>query len=194
MASITIWKTELKDDLLPNVCMKCGAPATTHYEKSFRWYPPWLNILVLAGLLIWAILVSILTKRATIRAPLCDEHAGHWRIRFMIAFIPLLIALMILIGGITLAATAERDPDQSDLGGVIAAVGGGSFVLWLIVAAIVQSTGIRPTEITDTTITLTSVHPGFVHALEDERDADDEEEEEQEQRARRRNRDRDYDD
>lgn len=196
MASITIWKTELADDMLPNVCMKCGATATTTAKKSFRWYPPWINILILAGVLIWAIVASILTKRATVRAPFCDEHAGHWRVRFMIAFIPLFGALMILIAGITVSATANMDKDQESLGGFIALVGGGSFVLWLIVAAIVQSTGIRPTEITDDTITLTKVHPGFIDALRDDRDADEEEEDERDRqrRAKRKVRDRDYDD
>ena len=52
------------------------------------------------------------------------------------------------------------------------------FFVWLVVAAVYQTNGVRPTEITDRFIRLTSVHKDFVDALEDDREKDHEEEEE----------------
>jgi len=196
MPSIKIWKDELEDDALPRLCMKCGAPATHFVKKSFRWYPPWINILILAGLLIWAILASILAKTASIRAPFCDEHEGHWRIRSRICWIPLLGTLLVLIIGITISVIAEGNRNLMDLGGIVAAVGGGSFVLWLLVSAFVQQTGIRPTEITDDSATFKQVNEDFIAALRDDREAEEEEADRRyrERKSRRRERRHDEDD
>jgi hypothetical protein len=63
---------------LPEVCMKCGAPAAVRKRKTFSWYPPWVALLLLAGLLPFIIVALILTKRRTVDAPLCEDHTNHW--------------------------------------------------------------------------------------------------------------------
>src|SRR6185437_12671639 len=63
---------------LPMVCMCCGDEATTTVKRTLRWHPGWVYVLILAHVLIYAIVAIIMTKKATINAPLCDRHKGHW--------------------------------------------------------------------------------------------------------------------
>ena len=61
--------------------------------------------------------------------------------------------------------------------------------LWLIVAAIIQNTAIRPTEITDDYIVLTGVSRDFDDAVRDERRREREREDRDYERRRSRRRD-----
>src|SRR3954447_19514028 len=78
MATVRLTWHEVSEGLLPPVCMKCGAPSTGHAKKTFSWHPPWVIVLILGGLLPWAIVAAILTKRMTVRAPMCPAHRSHW--------------------------------------------------------------------------------------------------------------------
>ena len=75
MATVRLYRDETEDFDLPAVCMKCGAPATTWKSKTFSWHPPWVYVLILIGLLPFAIVAMVLTKRRTILAPLCARTA-----------------------------------------------------------------------------------------------------------------------
>ncbi len=152
---------------LPELCMKCGAPATLRKDKTFSWYPPWVGVLLLAGLIPFLIVALILTKRSRVEVPLCDRHKGHWMIRQLVVIGSL---LFLLAGGfLAFLATVNNKGNDS----LSAAVCIGWVVLmigWVVLAVMVQSTSIRPKEITDTSITLTSVSELFVAAYEDEWD------------------------
>jgi hypothetical protein len=69
-------------------------------------------------------------------------------------------------------------------------LGGAAFVgliVWLIAALVVQSTTIRPQQITDYEIHLTGVSDGFVKAVKKQRrDSDDDEDEDEDDYRRRR--------
>ena len=54
MAEIRLGLDEADGDL-PEVCMCCGEPATLIRTKRMRWFPPWVNLLILLGLLPYAI-------------------------------------------------------------------------------------------------------------------------------------------
>src|SRR5262249_52353165 len=83
----------------------------------------------------------------------------------------------LLLGFVSLAVfTNEGNQGRGDeaVGGWLCLGTVISGLVWLIAAAIVQTLGIRPTEITDRTITLTNVSPAFVEALETARAEQDE--------------------
>ena len=150
---------------LPDVCMKCGAPATVRKHKTFSWYPPWLAVLLLAGLLPYIIVVLILTKKSRVEVPLCDAHKHHWLMRQALVLVSLLGLLA--VGFVAVLLTTDGRADSGPFGFVCM-----GWVLlmiaWIVMASIVQFTSIRPQEITDTSVTLMSVSPLFAEAYEEE--------------------------
>jgi hypothetical protein len=153
MASIRLDREEVRTEQLPGVCMRCGQPATVYKNKSFSWHPPWVLVLLLFGLLPWAIVALILTKRMTVSAPLCEKHRNHWLIRTLI-IVGSLVLVIVGTAGALFAVTAineQQGNGDGDLAGTICLGGGVVFLVWLVAAVIVQSTAIRPSEITDYT-------------------------------------------
>src|SRR5262249_14664962 len=153
MSKVRLGRYEIEHGLLPPLCMRCGAPATTTKRKTFSWSPSWIYVLILFGLLPFVIVALILTRRMRIEAPLCAAHQKHWSGR----------ALFLVLGlvgfcamGLTAMALLPDKPRgaESGLSGLlcIGTLFGGS--LWLIAAAVLQATAIHPTEITERSITL----------------------------------------
>jgi hypothetical protein len=150
---------------LPDVCMKCGAPSAVLKRKQFAWYPPWVGVLLLAGLIPFAIVAMILTKRCRVEVPLCDRHKNHWLMRQVLVICTLFALLAIVFG--TFIATVDNKGNDSLLGYVC----GGWVILmigWIALACVVHYTSIRPKEITDISITLASVSEQFAEAYEAE--------------------------
>lgn len=191
-----------RDGELPPVCMKCGADAEHYVKRTFSWCPPWVIILIVAGVLIWVILSIVLTKTMKVFVPLCEEHKNYFGRRKMVGSVVVLAGLGVMFAGIGVAvAFADK---WNDLGGYFVCGGVVVFLIALIAGSIVMSQGIKPTGITDDDIKLSGVHEEFAEALKDQRRAkklardkrraergDDEED----RRPRRRRRDDDeYDD
>lgn len=169
MASIKITSYECRKDLLPGICMKCGQPATVRVSHRFAWHPPWVPVLILVNLLIYAIIAMILTKRMTVNMPMCDEHRTYWRKRALWTWLTFAIVVLGSISGIGFLQTIN--PPQRDeyfsyvcFGSVI------GFVAWIILLVVLQSTAIKPKMITEHSITLVKVHQDFIDQLKQERD------------------------
>jgi hypothetical protein len=165
MAVVLIEPSHYEDDGLPEVCMKCGAPAVLRKNKQFSWYPGWIALTLLVAWPIFLILVVVLTKRRRMRVPLCAKHKNHW-------LWPPLITLSLFLVPMALgfAALILMDNRGNDtMWGVLCASSLIGFVAWLIVALIIQNRTIRPTQIDDDqTIRLVSVSPVFVDAYTEE--------------------------
>jgi hypothetical protein len=195
MARVRLYRDEVGPDQLPTVCMRCGQPSVVYRRKSFSWYPAWVWVLLLAGLLPFLIVALILTKKMTIYAPLCAAHRHHWLRRTLFTGLGLLFFVALFIGGGIAAAMLDdaRQPRWRDV--VLTATYGGGvvlFLVWLITAAVLQARAIAPHEITDRDITLGRVSEKFVDAVKGSRDDDDEYEDDDEYyRPRRRRRARD---
>jgi hypothetical protein len=161
------------DGGLPMVCMRCGEPATIVKTKKMSYYPRWLLVFVLAGapgIVILVILALILRKRATLQAPLCDRHQGHWTIRTAISWTAAIAVVLVGIASVVLLILLEENagPRNADIFALFLCVGGVIvFVGLLILLAILQNTAIRPDDITRTHILLNGVSDAFVTAVEE---------------------------
>jgi hypothetical protein len=154
---------EVDEGLLPPVCMQCGKVATIFKAKRFSWYPSW-------AIYLSVFVAATLTARMTVRVPLCQDHQNHWLWRALFIWIGLGIVVFLGFGALIFMATQEHQPGVgTPLGGLICFGSGFLALAWLIAAAIIQHTGIRPNEITDKGITLTNVSRGFIDALYEDR-------------------------
>jgi hypothetical protein len=145
------------DGYLPAVCMCCGRPATTTTTKRMSWHPAWVGGLA----------AMIMTKYATVQAPFCDEHKGHWFKRALLLWGSLLLFGVIAVGALVVGVNLERRASEM----VLPIVGVGCGVLlvaWIIIAIVCQYTAIRTTEITDEEVSLTGVSEEFVEAVAEE--------------------------
>src|SRR5438132_831128 len=102
------------DGYLPGVCMCCGEEATVTKTRKMSWCPPWVGVLILAGLIPYAIVAIILTKRATVQVPLCEQHKGHWLYRQLIVGGSFFVFLM--IGVVAFIVAMILDPRGDDVG------------------------------------------------------------------------------
>jgi small-conductance mechanosensitive channel len=184
MATTRLGRYEVERDALPDLCMRCGAPATIHKNRNFSWYPPWIAVTILAGLLVFFILAMVLTKRMKVSVPLCDKHRNHWLSRSLLVGLSFLLILGMVVGAIVLSANVQNDT-VSLIAWLTVAV---AFVSWLIVAVIAQGTAIKPIEITDRSITLKGVAKEFADAVLEERDRRVEAEEDYDDRPAQRRR------
>jgi hypothetical protein len=176
MATVRLGRYELEEYDLPRVCMYCGARATQFKSKKFQWFPPW------AWLVLGWLGAMMFMKSCTMPVPLCEKHKWHWGGRTAVILLSLVGIFVVLFAGVALAEVVKIDPP------VVFLPVGVLFLAWLVLAVALSATQIRPTEITDKSITLRGVCEEFVEALEEARRGDDED------RPRRRARDDEDDD
>jgi hypothetical protein len=157
---------------LPEVCMRCGAPATAFKDKNFSWHPPWVIVLILVNLIVYAIVALALTKRRRVRVPLCDRHKNHWLWRQFVIVGSFVLLLVVGIGAVIAAANEApaRRGGGDELFGLLCAAAVAGLLLWLVLLAVLHSTAIRPREITDRSIKLAGVAEEFVRAYDEEWD------------------------
>jgi hypothetical protein len=173
---------EVDQRLMPERCMRCGEPATTHKSRTFSWCPPWVIVTIIAGLLPYVIVSLVLTKRKRVSVPFCDAHKHHWLYRGLI----ILFSFIALLGLIALDIAFGDQDFVKFL--VVATLFAG--LAWLILIAVLQSTAIRASEITDRSIKLSGLAESFCEAVLVERDRRrDEEEAYYDERPARRRRD-----
>jgi hypothetical protein len=172
MATVRLGRFEVEQGRLPSVCMACGAPATVRKSKRFAWHPSWVWLLLFAGLLPLIIVAAILTKRMTLLAPFCEQHKRYFFLRNDAMGISLVLLVLLGCGGF-LGVNQVADLGGSDWRGLYVFAVGGCLFAWLVFAAVVGQCSIRPTEITDHSITLVNVSEEFVKAVQPTRMAED---------------------
>ncbi len=171
MATLRLGERPWDEEELPDVCMKCGAPAEVHKNHLFRWHPGWVFVLILVHILVYAIVALALTKKRRVRVPLCRAHRHHWLWRQVIIFAG--FALVVVLGFGAMIALTDSAPGRrgSDaLGGLMCGGTVVGLIAWLVLVAVLQSTALRPREITDRDITLVGVSPAFVRAYAERQD------------------------
>jgi hypothetical protein len=145
--------------------MRCGARAVTYKERRFRWFPRWLIVTFPLGILPYFIITEVMTKRMAVPVPCCEKHQKRplW---------PILVsagALATLVGATAIALLLASNEGMA---GFICMTGVLAFVFWCFAALIISTPAIRPTEITERSITLKGVCEEFIEALEADRRGD----------------------
>lgn len=60
-------------------CYRCGAPATSRVPRTLYWHHPAWYLLILAGVLIYALVALAIRRRADVVVGLCPRHAAARR-------------------------------------------------------------------------------------------------------------------
>lgn len=77
----TVWQSKsvlvmTKQAQLPDLCVKCNAPAQHRLKRNLRWHHPAIYLLIAGGMLFYVILALVLSKTATINVGLCEAHSA----------------------------------------------------------------------------------------------------------------------
>ena len=105
-ASMAIWRADRvlvmgKDATLPDRCVKCNAPAHgQRLTRNLSWHSPYLYLLILLNLLIYAIVVLIVRKKARVQIGLCDVHRTKRRMALAFGYVAGLGGLGLLIASL----------------------------------------------------------------------------------------------
>jgi hypothetical protein len=164
MAEVRLDFFDLDEDDLPDVCMKCGAPATARPVRTFGWVPPSARFLPVVMRLAF-----MKSRRAPV--PLCEQHKHHWTIRVVFGLAGLALILPpLLCGGVLIAVNIDRDPHGplTVLGIVVMVCAGLAFLAWITALVVLKLTEIGAAEITDEELVLKNVSPAFAQAYREQ--------------------------
>jgi hypothetical protein len=179
MADIRLGRYEVEHYDPPSVCIRCGAPSVVCKDHRFQWSPPWVYILLLLGVLPYAIAASATMKRMTVSVPLCDRHKWHWGGRTAVVLLGLLAFILFMIAAIAFGAELDLHPGVVFVPVIVL------FFAWIISAVFLATTTIRPREITDKSITLSGVSPDYIAALNEARRGEEDDDDRPRRRRRR---------
>jgi hypothetical protein len=162
MARIRVYRNEADGEDFPRVCMRCGEPAECDVSQTFAWVPGWVHVCILLGLGPWLILVLVMRKTMRIVAPMCLEHAGHWRVRKLYAWLGLLFWIAVFVG---IVVAADEIPERVMAPIILACLLGG--LVWLISALVLMNNAIKAVEIRDRCMDLANVDRDFAEVWND---------------------------
>jgi len=147
-----------KGAAFPDRCIKCNAPAVAPKRRyKLSWHSPWLYLLILAALLLYAIVAAIVRKTAVVEVGLCERHQkrvlwgrvlGWGGLALELVFIALAVNTQNAISGLFLIAA----------------------LFWLLIwaiAAMSVSRLVLPVRIDDRYVRLKGCGPDFLGALQD---------------------------
>src|SRR5438105_983048 len=105
-ASLMLWRSGRvlvmgQGASLPDRCVKCNAPA--HGQRLVRklyWHSPFLYLLILASILIYAIVALIVRKRARVEIGICDSARFQRRLEIALGWLLGLGGLVLFIVGL----------------------------------------------------------------------------------------------
>src|SRR5262249_11099977 len=89
------------DTPLPPRCVKCNEPAEepTKVRKVY-WHHPWVYLLILVNLIIYAIVAAIVRRRALIAPGLCAEHKKRRKLGLLIGWGGVVAAIGLMMWGV----------------------------------------------------------------------------------------------
>jgi hypothetical protein len=160
MADVRLDFYDLDAEVLPDICMQCGAPATVRPNKTFTWLPDWAGFLGIIG--------TAFMKRRRAPTPLCDRHKNHWTIRYIVRVGGMGLFFLLLLGGALVMVVSDGEGVGALFGEWLLAGAGLTFVVWLIPAIILNFTAIKVVEITDDAIVLKNVSAEFAQTYREQ--------------------------
>ena len=80
--------------VLPPFCVRCNAPSNGKpLTKTLYWHHPALYLVILAGVIIYAIVALIVRKTMKVQVPLCPHHAQRRGTAVMLSWLMPLIGI-----------------------------------------------------------------------------------------------------
>lgn len=144
---------------LPDRCVKSNEPANGRkLKRKLTWHHPAVFLALLANLLIYAILASVLSKRATIYIGLSEKWFAKRRRRMLISWLIVLVSCGIF--GVAIAMIDQLE-DVAPLLMVLAFIG----ALFSGIYGLIACRLVHPKKMTDEHIWLKGVHPDFLRSL-----------------------------
>lgn len=141
---------------LPPRCIVCNAVATGRpLRRRLTWHNPWLYLLILANIIVYALVAMIVQQKATISVGLCDRHRSRRRRWIAAAW---LLALAAFVLPFLLATIAP----QVAFGGFVAIL---PLVLVAGLFGIYGGRVVYPRRIDGTYVWLGGVGPAFLDTL-----------------------------
>ena len=117
-----------KNAFLPDYCVKCNVPANgLRLRKKLKWHHPLLYLLIIPGVLIYAIVATFLSQQATVEFGICADHKRRRRIVWSIG-VALLITELIMPFA---ALAGDLDGSIVGIGFLLLLVG----IVWLVLAS-----------------------------------------------------------
>lgn len=145
--------------VLPPYCYKCGKPARAEpFSRTYYWHAPELYILILLGVLIYAIVAAIVRKKLVVVLPICDEH---FRSRRKLGWTSLtLLVLAVLIPFMLIGLTSS-----ASLAGSVGCVLGFALGIASLVTYVLFERTLKPERITDDEARLNGACPEFLDRI-----------------------------
>ncbi|XAL98579.1 hypothetical protein OT109_13440 [Phycisphaeraceae bacterium D3-23] len=141
---------------LPGRCVKCNLPGHGKpLHKTMYWHDPTWYLLILAGILIYAIVAICIRKKVNLDIALCQQHKKHRMVWITVMTLSLIIGVFLAIVG----AVMESAP--------IGILGGLVFLFGLVAAVVASSGALRPTFIDDRVARLKGASEAFLSSLPD---------------------------
>jgi hypothetical protein len=178
MATVELHWREVRDDLFPLICIRCGVPVSVRRRRTFRWLPWWqplvaipvgvllvpLALIPIIGRLFYQDILSKLARprEMTMRVPVCPLHESHWLWRSILIWSGLALLLIAALAGVVLGQVVP-----SWYWRAVAGMLGG----WLTLCVVARATMTRAVRITGASLVLANVAAEFADALDEERRA-----------------------
>lgn len=179
MATVELHWREVRDDLFPLLCIRCGAPVSVRHRRTFRWLPWWqplaavplgvllvpLALVPLLGRVIYREMLSKLAKprEMEMRVPVCPLHESHWLWRSVLIWSGFVVVLLATLAGVILWQGLP-----SWYWNAVAGLLGG----WLTLCVVARTTMTRAVRITGASLVLANVAAEFADRLDEERRAE----------------------
>jgi hypothetical protein len=117
---------------LPALCIKCGSKDDLHQQRCrMYWHEPWLYVLIIISLPVYAIVALIVRKRATVHVFVCRRHRNSRRTGLAIGILAMVLSVVGFAVGV-----AKGFSDLAIFSGLV-------FIVGVILIAIYQQI-VRP--------------------------------------------------
>jgi hypothetical protein len=147
-----------KDSPLPYVCIKTNQTADAWLRRRLSWHDPWIYLLFLAGILVYAIVALLVRQTADIEVALCRERIVRRRWTIAGAWLSAILGLVMIVGGLATIQPGNSVAGWISLAGLIALLVGP--ITGAMLARVVT-----PVRITKEHVWLKGAHPAFLAAL-----------------------------
>lgn len=146
-----------KDGHFPDRCIKCNAPSVAPRRRyRLSWHSPWLYVLILLAILLYAIVAAIVRKTAVVHVGLCERHQKRVLWGRIIGWGGLVVEVLLVW-----AALATQEPGYGLLALALA-------LPWMI-GGLVISRLVLPQRIDDKIVRLKGCGPDFLASLPERR-------------------------